>query len=131
MEEWEKYLGEGLAYCKAAIGAKEKKKLGNTVIYNTIGLALESLLMSVLTRSKIFPQHASIGSMLREVKKLHAVPDEFFAEARFYNAFMNFCFLEVIADRIPTDDETTRMIGFVVSLKEWVGNVVHSDPKIV
>ena len=28
MEEWEKYLDEGLAYCKVAVGAKEKESWG-------------------------------------------------------------------------------------------------------
>lgn len=121
MEEWEKHLEEGLAYCKVAIGAKEKGKLGNTVIYNTVGLALESLLMAMLAKNGIYPEHSSIGSMLREIKKLTPVPEEFFAEVRFMNSLMNFCSLEVVAERIPTDDEIGRMVGFVASLKDWVG----------
>lgn len=119
MQEWEKYFDEGQAYSKVSIGAKEKGKLGNTVIYNTVGLAVESLLMSVLTRNKIYPEHSSIGSMLREVKKLTSLPEEFFAEVRFFNSFMNFCSLEVVADRIPSDREIERMVQFVAGLKSW------------
>ncbi|WP_423128013.1 hypothetical protein [Gaoshiqia sp. Z1-71] len=131
MEEWDKYFSEGLAYCKAATGAKEKNKLGNIVIYNTIGLALESLLMSVLSRSNKLPHHSTIGNMLREIKKLKPVSEEFFTEARFFNSFMNFCSLEVMAERVPTDDEITRMISFVVSLKEWAGKEVYADHESV
>jgi Uncharacterized conserved protein related to C-terminal domain of eukaryotic chaperone, SACSIN len=119
MEEWEKYFDEGLAYCKVAIGAKEKKKLGNTVIYNTVGLAVESLLMAVLAKNGVYPEHSSISFMLRESKKFFTVPEEFFAEVRFMNSLMNFCSLEVAEVRIPTDSEVDRMTGFVASLRDW------------
>ncbi len=119
MEEWEKYLDEGLAYCKVAVGAKEKGKLGNTVIYNTVGLAVESLLMAVLAKNNVYPEHSSIGFMLRELKKFVVVPEEFFAEVRFMNSLMNFCSLEVVAEYIPTDEEIDRMISFVIALRNW------------
>jgi HEPN domain-containing protein len=121
MEEWEKFFDEGLAYCKVAIGAKSKGKLGNTVIYNTVGLALESLLMAVLAQQNMYPEHSSIGTMLHAIKKFAPVPDEFTTEARFLNSFMNFCALEVAEERIPTDEEIERMVGFAASLKDWVG----------
>lgn len=119
MEEWEKYLDEGLAYCKVAVGAKEKGKLGNTVIYNTVGLAVESLLMAVLAKNNVYPEHSSIGFMLRESKKFVVVPEEFFAEVRFMNSLMNFCSLEVVAERIPTNEEIERMVSFVGNIKNW------------
>ena len=127
MEEWEKYLDEGLAYCKVAVGAKEKGKLGNTVIYNTVGLAIESLLMAMLTKNGIYPEHSSIGSMLREIKKLINVPEEFFAEVRFMNSLMNFCSLEVVAERIPTDQEIERMVSFVKALWRWTEDSMLSS----
>lgn len=122
MEEWEKHLAEGLAYSKVAVGANEKGKLGNTVIYNTVGLAVESLLMAVLAQNGIYPEHSSIGTMLREAKKLTAVPEEFFAEVRFMNSLMNFCSLEVVPERIPTNAEIDRMLRFATALKTWAEN---------
>jgi hypothetical protein len=32
---------------------------------------------------------------------------------------MNFCSLEVVADRIPSDREIERMVQFVAGLKSW------------
>ena len=129
MEEWEKYLDEGLAYCKVAIGAKSKGKLGNTVIYNTVGLALESLLMAVLSQQNMYPEHSSIGTMLRAIKKFAPVPEEFTIEARFMNSFMNFCALEVVEERIPTDEEIERMVNFVIDLKIWAEKNLYSVSK--
>lgn len=129
MEEWEKFLDEGLAYCKVAIGAKSKGKLGNTVIYNTVGLAIESLLMAVLAQRSIYPEHSSVGTMLREIKKFAPVPEEFTVEARFMNSFMNFCALEVVAERIPTDEEIERMVKFVIALKSWSEKMLYSVSK--
>lgn len=131
MEEWEKYLDEGLAYCKVAIGAKSKGKLGNTVIYNTVGLALESLLMALLAQQNMFPEHSSIGSMLRIIKKFVLVPEEYFVESRFLNSFMNFCALEVVEERIPTDEEIERMVKFLVDLKIWTEKNLYSEAKII
>lgn len=131
MEEWEKFFDEGLAYCKVAIGAKSKGKLGNTVIYNTVGLAIESLLMAVLAQRKIYPEHSSIGTMLREIKKVAPVPEEFTVEARFMNSLMNFCALEVVEERIPTDEEIERMVKFVVDLKIWTEKNLYSEAKII
>ncbi len=131
MEEWEKYFDEGLAYCKAAVGAKDKGKLGNTVIYNTVGLALESFLMSVLSQKNIYPEHSSIGTMLRAIKKFAPVPEEFFVESRFMNSFMNFCALEVVDERIPTNEEIERMVKFVIDLKIWAEKNLYSEAKII
>lgn len=130
MAEWEKYLDEGLAYCKVAVGAKERGKLGNTVIYNTVGLAIESLLTAVLAQRNIYPEHSSIGSMLREIKKLVSVPEEFTIEARFMNSFMNFCALEVVPERIPTDEEIERMVKFVIALKCWSEKMLYLKIKV-
>lgn len=129
MEEWEKFFDEGLAYCKVAIGAKSKGKLGNTVIYNTVGLALESLLMAVLARQNMYPEHSSIGTMLRAIKKFAPVPEEFFVESRFMNSFMNFCALEVVEEKIPTDEEIDRMVKFVIALKSWSEKMLYSVSK--
>lgn len=129
MEEWEKYLDEGLAYCKVAVGAKEKGKLGNTVIYNTVGLAIESLLMAVLAQQNMYPEHSSIGTMLRAIKKFAPVPEEFFVESRFMNSFMNFCALEVVEEKIPTDEEIDRMVKFVIALKSWSEKMLYSVSK--
>jgi hypothetical protein len=35
---------------------------------------------------------------------------------------MNFCSLEVVAERIPTDEEIERMITFVGSLRDWASS---------
>lgn len=131
MQEWERYFDEGMAYCKVAIGAKKNGKLGNTVIYNTVGLAIESLLTAVLAQRNIYPEHSSIGAMLREIKKLTTVPEEFTAEARFINSFMNFCALEVVAERVPTNEEIERMVKFVVDLKIWAEKNLYLEAKII
>jgi len=121
MEEWEKYLDEGLAYAKVAIGAKEKGKLGNTVLYNTVSLSIEGFMTGILVREGIFPEHSSISGMLREIKKLMPVPEEFTSEVRFLNSFMNFCSLEIVPERIPTDEEIERMVNFLAAFSEWAG----------
>jgi len=130
MEGWEKFFDEGLAYCKVAIGAKSKRKLGNTVIYNTVGLALESLLMAVLAQQNMYPEHSGVGSMLRTIKKFAPVPEAFFVESRFMNSFMNFCALEVVEERIPTDEEIERMVKFVIDLKIWAEKNLYIESKI-
>jgi hypothetical protein len=58
--------------------------------------------------------------MLREIKKIMPVPEEFTAGVRFMNSFMNFCSLEIVPEKIPTDEEIARMVGFVTSLKDWM-----------
>lgn len=131
MEEWEKFFDEGLAYCKVAIGAKSKGKLGNTVIYNTVGLAIESLLMSLLAQQNMYPEHSSIGTMLRAIKKFAPVPEEFFVESRFMNSFMNFCALEVVEEKIPTDEEIDRMVNFVIDLKIWAEKNLYAEAEII
>ncbi len=120
MDEWKKYYDEGVAYSKVSQGATKKGKLGNIVIYNMVSMAAEGFLTSLLAREGVFPEHSSISSMMRELKKRMPVPDAFTSEVRFLNTFMNFCSLEVVPERIPTDEEVKRMSLFIAELQVWV-----------
>lgn len=116
---WESYYKEAIDYCNVAQNASRKGRLGNMVIYNIIGMSVENFMTSLLIREGNFPEHSSISGMLREIRKIMPVPDEFSSEVRFMNSFMNFCSLEVVPEKIPTDEEIVRMVNFVGSLKEW------------
>ncbi len=121
MDEWSVYLNEGLAYSKTVLGAKSKgRKFGNSVYYNLIGLALESLLTALIMKDGDLPEHSSIGSMMRMLKDKYEMPESFREETRFYNKFMNFCALDVTPQVDPSDEEIERMIAFLVSVKDWV-----------
>jgi hypothetical protein len=69
--------------------------------------------------------------MYRELKKNHHAPEEFHAEVRFMNRFMNFCSLEPTPEIVPTDDEIKRMVSFATSLKEWADDYLAVESKIV
>jgi len=118
--EWKSYYTEAADYYKAAIGASQKKTLGNLVIYNVVAMSIENYMTCVLMKTGFIPEHASISGMFRELKKLYEVPEEFQADVRFMNRFMNFCSLEVAPVIVPTDEDVGRMISFVSSLKGWV-----------
>lgn len=117
--EWESYFKEAIDYCSVAQNASRKGKLGNMVIYNIIGMSVENFMTSLLIREGNFPEHTSISGMLREIKKIMPVPDEFTTGVRFMNSFMNFCSLEIVPEKIPTDDEIVRMVDFVTLFKDW------------
>jgi len=117
--EWESYFKEAIDYCSVAKNASRKGKLGNMVIYNIISMSVENFMTSLLISEGIFPEHSSISGMLREIKKIRSVPEEFAAEVRFMNSFMNFCSLEIVPEKIPTNEEIARMVGFITSLKDW------------
>jgi len=120
--EWKSYYSEASDYYKTAFGAAQKKRLGNLVIYNLVAMSIENYMTSVLMKSGFIPEHSSISSMYRELKKNHNTPEEFHAEVRFMNRFMNFCSLESTPEIVPTDDEISRMINFATSLKQWTIN---------
>ncbi len=126
--EWESYFSEAMDYCNVARNASQKGKLGNMVIYNIIGMSVENFMTSLLIRDGNFPEHSSISGMLRELKKIMPVPEEFTPEVRFMNSFMNFCSLEVVPEKVPTDEEISRMVSFVTSFKEWASqNLVNTN----
>lgn len=118
--EWKSYYNEAVDYYKAALGATQKKTLGNLVIYNVVSMSVENYMTCLLMKTGFIPEHSSISGMHRELKKLYEVPEVFHAEIRFLNRFMNFCSLEVAPVIVPTDEEVTRMVQFVSSLKDWV-----------
>lgn len=120
--EWESYYSEATDYYKAAVGASRKNTLGNLVIYNVVAMSIENYMTSVLMKSGFIPEHSSISSMYRELKKSHNAPEEFHAEVRFMNRFMNFCSLEPTPEIVPTDEEIKRMVSFATSLKEWTND---------
>ena len=126
--EWKSYYLEATDYYKAALGASEKKTLGNLVIYNVVAMSIENFMTSILMKAGFIPEHSSISSMYRELKKTHNAPESFHPEVRFMNRFMNFCSLEVIPVIVPTDEEIDRMIGFATSLKEWANNYLSVEP---
>ncbi|HZL09424.1 MAG TPA: hypothetical protein VFC65_05455 [Prolixibacteraceae bacterium] len=127
--EWKSYFNEAMDYCKVAVNASGKGKLGNVVIYNVVGISVENFMTSLLIREGNFPQHSSISGMLREIKKIMAVPDEFSVGVRLMNSFMNFCSLEIAPEKIPTDEEIGRMVGFVTSLRDWTSECLASEVK--
>lgn len=127
--EWESYFKEAIDYCSVAQNASQKGKLGNIVVYNLIGMSVENFMTSLLIREGFFPEHSSISGMLREIKKIMPVPEEFTAGVRFLNSFMNFCSLEIVPEKIPTDEEITRMICFVTSLKDWVETYLEIESR--
>lgn len=119
--EWKSYYSEASDYYKTAIGASRKKEiLGNLVIYNVVAMSIENYMTCILMKSGFIPEHSSISSMYRELKKNHNAPEAFHAEVRFMNRFMNFCSLEFTPVIVPTDEEIDRMISFVSALKDWV-----------
>ncbi len=128
--EWKNYYLEAADYYKTAYGAAQKKKLGNLVIYNLVAMSIENYMTSVLMKSGFIPEHSSISSMYRELKKNHDAPEAFHAEVRFMNRFMNFCSLEFTPVIVPTDEEITRMVSFASSLKEWTINYLAIDTKV-
>ncbi|MBW8333020.1 MAG: hypothetical protein K0M40_13430 [Prolixibacteraceae bacterium] len=81
----------------------------------------------ILMKLGFVPEHSSISSMYRELKKNHNAPEAFHAEVRFMNRFMNFCSLEVAPILIPTDSELSRMIIFATLLKEWIEPILFSE----
>ena len=125
--EWESYYQEAIDYCHVAQNAFRKEKLGNMVIYNIIGMSVENFMTSLLMREGNFPEHSSISGMLREIKKIWPVPEEFTTGVRFMNSFMNFCSLEVVPEKIPTDREIARMVDFVTSFKDWTSNCLTTS----
>lgn len=119
MEDWKKYYDEAASYSKAAFGAFNKKKLGNHVVYNLIGLAIENYLTAVCMKFNVLPEHSSIGSMLHLLKKQVTVPEGFTAESRFINKFMNFCSLEIMDMPAPGDSDLVRMLSFTEDVKSF------------
>ncbi len=128
--EWKSYYLEAADYYKTAYGAAQKKRLGNLVIYNLVAMSIENYMTSILMKSDFIPEHSSISSMYRELKKNHNAPEEFHAEVRFMNRFMNFCSLEPTPEIIPTDEEIARMINFATSLKEWASDYLGVEAKV-
>ena len=120
--EWKSYYSEASDYYKTAYGAAQKKRLGNLVIYNLVAMSIENYMTSVLMKAGFIPEHSSISSMYRELKKNHNAPEEFHAEVRFMNRFMNFCSLEPAPEIVPTDEEIKRMVNFATSLKDWTNS---------
>lgn len=129
--EWESYYNEAVDYCNVAQNAFKKGKLGNMVIYHITGMSVENFMTSLLMREGVFPEHSSVSGMLRELKKTMPVPEDFTSEVRFMNSFMNFCSLEVTPERIPSDEETTRMLRFLTSLWKWIDSCLEIERKAV
>ncbi len=129
--EWKSYYLEASDYYLTASGAAQKKRLGNLVIYNLVAMSIENYMTSVLMKSNFIPEHSSISSMYRELKKNHNAPEEFHAEVRFMNRFMNFCSLEPTPEIVPTDEEIKRMVSFATSLKEWTRDYLAIESKII
>lgn len=119
MEDWKKYYDEADRYSKTAFGAFNKKRLGNHVVYNLIGLAIENYLTSLCMKHEVLPEHSSIGSMLHLLKKQIEVPESFSPEARFINRFMNFCSLEALETPEPGTSDLVRMLSFTEDIKNF------------
>ena len=123
-EEWKKYYDEAASYSKAAFGVFNKKRLGNHVVYNLIGLSIENYLTALCIRFNIMPEHSSIGSMLHLLKRKIKVPESFKSEVRFMNKFMNFCSLEVLDTPEPATSDLVRMLSFTEDIKKFAEEIL-------
>lgn len=119
MENWKKYHDEANSYSKAAFGAFNKSRLGSQVVYNLVGLAIESYLTALCMSKSVMPEHSSIGGMIRQLGKKMEMPDNFAVEARFINKFMNFCSLEVFEPKDPSRSDLVRMLSFTEDIKQY------------
>lgn len=129
MEEWKKYYNEAVDFSKVSQSAAQKGKLGNVVIYHMVSMAIEGFMTGILIREGYYSEHSSISGMMREIKKRMTVPDEFSTEVRFLNSFMNFCSLEVVPERIPSDEEIKRMSLFISDFHAWVDSCLFQINK--
>ena len=120
MEYWKKYYDEAASYSKAAFGAFNNQRLGNHVVYNLIGLANENYLTALCMKLDVLPEHSSINSMLRLLKKQIEIPETFPVESRFINKFMNFCSLEVLETPEPSNSDLVRMLSFTDDVRVFV-----------
>lgn len=120
MEYWKKYYDEAASYSKAAFGAFNNQRLGNHVVYNLIGLANENYLTALCMKLDALPEHSSINSMLRLLKKQIEIPETFSVESRFINKFMNFCSLEVLETPEPSNSDLVRMLSFTDDVRVFV-----------
>jgi hypothetical protein len=119
MENWEKYYDEAGSYSKTAFGAYNNSRLGNQVVYNLVGLAIENYLTALCVKLDMMPEHSSIGGMLRQLGKQITVPKYFMVESRFINKFMNFCSLEVFEPKDPTRSDLVRMLSFTDDMRDF------------
>ncbi|WP_372773128.1 hypothetical protein [Mangrovibacterium sp.] len=132
MEEWNGYFNEGMSYYNTTIGGiKKGRKFGNVVYYNLIGIALECFLTAALVKEGQLPEHSSISSIIRELKKRYEVPESFTEDSRFYNKFWNFCSLEIVKPLVPSDEEIQRLVTFVENVKVWTEALLEEPVKAV
>ncbi|MBN2636015.1 MAG: hypothetical protein JXR61_07080 [Prolixibacteraceae bacterium] len=124
MEELKKYYNEAGSYSKTALGAFKNKRLGNIVVYNLIGLAIENYLTALCMKFNLLPEHSSISSMLHLLKKQVEIPESFKTESRFINKFMNFCSLEILETPEPDDSDIVRMLRFTDDIKHFAEEIL-------
>lgn len=117
MEEWEKYLVEANSYYKSALGAFNNRKLGNIIIYNLIGFAIENYFVAICIKIDVMPSHSSINSMYQLLKKHVEIPDSFVDEIRFLNRFLNFCIHDLQEPFQPEIPDLERMLDFTCDVK--------------
>jgi hypothetical protein len=125
MENWKKYYDEAGGYARAAFGAFRKKRLGNEVVFNLIGLAIENYLTAVCMKFDTLPEHSTVGSMLHLLRKHVEIPETFKTESRFMNRFMDyFCSLEVMEIPKPNSSDLIRMLGFTADVKDFSAEIL-------
>ncbi|WP_297087325.1 HEPN domain-containing protein [uncultured Draconibacterium sp.] len=130
MANWTKYFDEADRYTKAAEGSFKKEKLGSLVVYNVLSMAVENYLTALCVSTGDMPEHSGITAMLKQIGKKMEIPEEFHAEARFINRFMNFCSLEVLETKEPTREELARMLDFTAALKEYCGAALSEEQSV-
>ncbi len=106
-------LNEGLAYLRKVSKIKPSESpLANDTIYNIVCLGLETSLTALLFKYKEAIDHGSVSSLIRSLGKFEDIPENWISEARFLNKFNTYCSLDIVESKIPTDEETARMIAF-------------------
>lgn len=97
---------------KLCIGRNITQKLGIQVSYQLACVGIEYVLTGLLFAYNEVIEHGNILLMLKKLQKHIAIEESWIDEARFINRFGEFCSLDIIQQRIPTQQDIQRIVNF-------------------
>lgn len=115
--EYTQMLQEARQYTAAVKGMMKKQRFNNQSIVHIAALAAEQFMVGYLLSCGYMAKHHSLDFLIDEVLKFKKdLPDSLFDDMVFMEQFQSWCSMECGEQRIPTEEELSRMVNALMGL---------------
>lgn len=127
MDEYDKFLTEGIQFLKAAQGKDGKpSKLAADIRYNLLALSLEKCMMAILLYNHDMADNHTFTDLLNSVVRHVEIPPVIANEIAALEQVQSICNVYEYHREIPSDIVVARLASVALYIKDLATGICHN-----